>query len=132
MSIKYMDSRIPVCSEQLSAQILHMLTVELVVAGYIHDGTRCKVPMCPFNALSTYVNVAGQDNDVSVPLRGRPVLKFKMQIRKNANLHLALYSPSIDHSRPLDLISTATRFPGHPTLFNPMQLTPETSASTRA
>jgi C4-dicarboxylate-specific signal transduction histidine kinase len=28
------------------------------------------------------------------------VLKFKMQIRKHTNLHLALYSPSIDHSRP--------------------------------
>jgi hypothetical protein len=41
------------------------------------------------------------------------------------------YSPITDHPRPLGANSTATRFPGHPTLFNPIQLTPETSASTR-
>lgn len=50
----------------------------------------------------------------------------------NQNSPPALYSPSTDHSRPLGVNSTATRLPGHPILFNPMQLTPETSASTRA
>jgi hypothetical protein len=62
----------------------------------------------------------------------RPVSELKMQIREDANPHLAPYSPSTDHSRPFGSNSMATRFPGQATLFKPMQGTPDTTASIRA
>ena len=58
MSIKYIDSRISPCPEQICAQILHVFTVELMVAGNIHDRTQRKVPTRPFNALNANVNIA--------------------------------------------------------------------------
>ena len=58
MSIKYTDSRISARPEQISAQILHVFTVELVVSRNTHDRTQRRVPTLPFNALNANVNVA--------------------------------------------------------------------------
>ena len=78
--IKYIDSQVSAHPKQISAQTLHLFAVELVVAGNVYNGLKRKVATGPFNALLAKVNVARQDDDVSVHLRGRPVLKFKVQI----------------------------------------------------
>jgi hypothetical protein len=77
------------------------------------------------------VNVACQYNGIGIRFRWRPVSELEMQIREDANSHLAPYSPSTDHSRPFGSNSMATRFPGQATLFRPMQGTPDTTASIR-
>jgi hypothetical protein len=70
MSIKYIDPRISACPKQISAQILHGFSIELVIAGNIHDRTPRKMPTRPFDALNPDVNVARKNDNVRVYLRG--------------------------------------------------------------
>lgn len=78
--IKYIDSQVSAFPEQICAQILHFVAVELVVAGNVYNGLKRKVATGPFDTLLANVNVAREHDDVGAHFRGRPVLKFKVQI----------------------------------------------------
>ena len=73
--IEHVDSQAPPLHKQLLRHIVYVLAVKLVTARDIHNRDRGEALTRPLDALNTKMNVAGQDDDISIYFWRAPVLK---------------------------------------------------------